>query len=247
MVDTPATEPVDGPEPPLLISLHMPKTAGISFGSALQEHFAQRYLADYSDFPLNTPLLERHRRAIDACLHIQDADFQEFDCIHGHFLPVKYLLLADRRPCRFIAWVREPVARLVSHYHYWFDVYDPHSPDTRELHRRVVEEQWPLERFCLCPELRNVYSQFLWGFPLEQFAFIGITEHFESDLRELSAGFLDGRLPARSLNQRQSREVRGREAELSGSQRRRVEEWHAADMAVYRRALAIRSDRLATR
>ena len=130
MADTPATEPVAGNTPPLLISLHMPKTAGVSFGAALQEYFGQRYLGDYSDFPLNTPTLERHRQAIDACLHAKDGDFKDVSCIHGHFLPAKYLLLADRRPCRFITWLREPVARLVSHYHYWFDFYDPKSPDT---------------------------------------------------------------------------------------------------------------------
>ncbi len=32
----------------------------------------------------------------------------------------------------------------------------------------MVEEEWTLERFCLEPELKNLYSQFLWGFPLKK-------------------------------------------------------------------------------
>jgi hypothetical protein len=132
--------------------------------------------------------------------------------------------------------MRDPVARLISHYHYWYDAYDPEAFDTRPLHRRVVEERWSLEKFCLSDELRNLYSQYLWGFPLERFDFIGIMEDYEADLRRFSLGFLGSELPAREVNTRQS--PRPREDELDGALRARVEEWHAADMALYQRALA---------
>ena len=42
-----------------------------------------------------------------------------------------------------------------------------------------MEKGWSLERFCLGPEVRNIYSQFLYGFLLEYFSFIGTTEFYE--------------------------------------------------------------------
>ena len=216
----------------------MPKTAGNSFKVVLEEHFGAAMKSDYADYPLNVAPAERHRRAVEGCLALANAkaDLKNLRCIHGHFLPVKYLLLADSRPTVYVTWMRDPIARLVSHYHYWYDVYDPDSPDTRPLHRRVVEEQWSLEKFCLAPRMRNLYSQFLWGFPLERFDFIGITENYEADLRSFSLDYLGSELQARVVNMRKSPRPEG--AELNGRLRKRVEKWHAADVDLYRRALA---------
>lgn len=223
--------------PPLIVSLHMPKTAGNSFKVVLNEHFGEAMKNDYADYPLNVALRERHRQAISACLETaEDVGYKNIRCIHGHFLPLKYLLLADFRPTVFVAWMRDPMARLVSHYHYWYDAYDPTSPDTRPLHRRVVEEQWSLEKFCLSSDMRNLYSQFLWGFPLERFDFIGITENYETDLRAFSLGYLGSELQVRVVNRRKSPSSKG--AELAGRLRKRVEKWHAADVDLYQRALA---------
>jgi hypothetical protein len=231
---------------PLIVSLHMPKTAGNSFKAVLDEHFGDALKNDYADYPINVTPRDRHRQAVAACLTVALEDnYRDIRCIHGHFLPIKYLLLADLRPTVFVAWMREPMARLVSHYHYWYDAYDPDSPDTRPLHRRVVEEQWSLEQFCLSPDMRNLYSQFLWGFPLERFDFIGITENYESDLRAFSLGYLGNELQARLVNQRKSPPATGGE-ELTGRLRSRVEKWHAADVDLYQRARAASAARRVT-
>jgi hypothetical protein len=213
----------------------MPKTAGNSFKVVLDEHFGEAMHHDYADYPLNVAPEERHRQAVEGCLATAMEEYENIQCIHGHFLPLKYLLLADLRPTIFIAWMRDPMERLVSHYHYWYDAYDPKSPDTRPLHRRVVEEQWSLEKFCLSPDMRNLYNQFLWGFPLERFDFIGITENYEADLRAFSLGYLGSALQARVVNRRKSPQ---RGAELTGQLRKKVEKWHAADVDLYQRALA---------
>lgn len=226
-------------ELPLIVSLHLPKTAGNSLLAVLDEHFGDAILHDYLDYPMNTEPRERHRRAVEGCLAAAGSPqaYRDLRCIHGHFLPLKYLLLADSRPTVFVAWLRDPVERLVSHYHYWYDHYDPGSPDTRPLHRRVVEEQWSLERFCLSDEMRNLYGEFLWGFPLERFDFIGITENYEADLRAFSLEFLGSEFPARVVNERRSPGAGS--AELGDSLRERVERWHAADIDLYRRAVAV--------
>jgi hypothetical protein len=229
----------------MLISIHMPKTAGLSFRSTLEDHFGDGFMPDYDDYPLAHPPFERHNRALACSKAVLGRDFQATECIHGHFLPVKYLLLADIRPCQFVTWVREPVARLVSHYYYWQRTYDTQSDRTSSLHRRVVEEQWSLEDFCLAPELRNVYTQFFWAFPLQQLNFLGITEFFEEDLRYFSTLFLGAEAEPRYLNQRDMAAEQGWVTGLEPAIRARVEAYHEEDMSLYQEALLMRERRLA--
>jgi hypothetical protein len=166
------------------------------------------------------------------------------DCIHGHFLPLKYLALSATLPCTFVTWLREPLARLVSHYHYWQRSYDPTSELTSALHRRVIEEGWSLEQFCLAPELRNVYSEFLWGFPPECLDFIGITEFFPVDLRYFSHEIMGNKMRPHTLNQRAGSDAAASGAEINPARRSQIELFHAADIALYRRALQLRQARL---
>ncbi len=228
----------------MLISIHMPKTAGLSFRATLEEHFGDGFLPDYEDFPLAHPPFERHDLALQYSKGVTGRDLSRVNCIHGHFLPVKYLLLADTRPCHFVTWLRNPVERLVSHYHYWQRTYDPASDRTSSLHSRVVEEGWTLEDFCLAPELRNVYTQFLWAFPLQHLDFLGITEHFDEDLRYFSTVFLGKKAEPRYLNQRELAAEETWMEELSASTRAQIEAYHEEDHVLYREALLMREQRL---
>src|SRR5262245_14846112 len=146
----------------MLISVHLPKTAGTSFGQSLADHFGDRLFKDYDDSPLNTAPMWRRASAVLGGLGNSVTSLNRHDCIHGHFLPIKYLWL--RRPVRFITWMRDPVERLASHYEFWRRSYHPHR--SQPLHRRVVEEDWSFERFYRSPEMKDVYTQFLWGFAL---------------------------------------------------------------------------------
>lgn len=182
----------------LLVSLHLPKTAGTSFGSVLKTHFGNSLLRDYADVPINTPPFERNQAAMQAAVDNAEADWSGIECIHGHFLPVKYLLLAARRELKFVTWMRDPVERVLSHYYFWRRGYDPATAPP--LHRKVVEEDWPLERFCLSDELKDLYRQFLWGFAADNFDFIGITEFFDEDFAYFSKAYLGTEVDAERLN-----------------------------------------------
>ena len=223
----------------MLISVHLAKTAGTSFAAALESHFKQRLLRDYGDYPIDTPRLKRNAMAVLNNSKVLLNGLEHVDCIHGHFLPVKYWGLARRRPATFVTWMREPVERLVSFYHFWRRNYDPTGG--KALPNRVVEENWSLERFCLAPELRNYYSQFLWRFPFERFAFVGITECFEEDLDYFGRTFLGVRLPPLRENANPSQT--GERYELDPEFRRRVEKYHAQDLQLYLQALARRNAR----
>jgi hypothetical protein len=162
------------------------------------------------------------------------------ECIHGHFLPIKYRWLPLRRPARFVTWMRDPVERLASHYHFWNRQYDPRT--ARPLHRQVVEEAWPFERFYRSPELLNVYAQFLWGFPVAAFDFIGVTEHYDEDFRF----FVEGFLGAQSLPTYRVESNAARQSALYVTDprvRAEIEALHDRDMRLYRHALRLRQRR----
>jgi len=220
----------------MIVSVHLPKTAGTSFAATLERSFGSALLRDYADLPINTPQYERNRFALQQCLLNAEKDFQRIKCVHGHFLPVKYLLLSSRCEITFVTWLRSPVERVLSHYHFWQRSFNPLT-NSPPLHRKMMEEKWSLERFCLGPEVRNLYSQFLYGFPLEYFSFIGITEFYDEDFAFFMNYFMDSSIEPERLNVG-SASANG--YQISESLRNDIEQYHSKDMSLYHRALEIR-------
>jgi len=176
----------------MIISVHLPKTAGISFEYALRKHFNKKFLRDSIDFPINKSIHERIEHAVASAIQINRKDYSGIECIHGHFMPVKYMLMACEYNPVFVTWIRNPVERVISHYYYWIDSYD--ERESPPFHRRVVEENWSLEKFCLSDQVRNIYSEFLWGFHPDNFDFIGVTEFYSADLVYFSEKFIGSQL-----------------------------------------------------
>jgi hypothetical protein len=217
---------------PLLVSLHLPKTAGTSFADALLRAYGTGLRLDYSMLPMQVPRGRRNLRALAAWrAKIQLA--AEAKAVHGHFLPVSYLPLTWRRPVTFITWLREPVQRLASHYEYWRREYRTQDP-TQPLRNRMLAEDWTFERFALGPELRNVYRQYLWGFAPERFAFVGVAERYDDEIKRLGATIGLGLEPgARKLENPE----RAGDYRVSAALRARILAHHAADAELYAWAL----------
>jgi hypothetical protein len=226
----------------VLISVHIPKTAGTSFLTAIESYYGERLLRDYSDMPINRGGVDRNLHAVRLCL--SNTLFSPLDnntaCIHGHFLPMKYRYLRTKSQKRFIVWMRDPVERIFSHYYYWVRNYNP--ADAGNLHRRVVEEEWSLERFCLSNEMRNIYSKFFWCFPIRHFGFIGITEYYDTEIEYLSREILN--IPIDELKVNTNPHKIGADHRGVESFRARVESFHRADIQLYQQALRIRKKRL---
>ena len=98
----------------MLISLHLPKTGGTSFRASLREMFGSRLLEDYCDLPLNTRPLRRKSHALIQCFALRHQRFPEFDCIHGHFLPLKYRLWQRGQVCYLDAESSRPTCLALS-------------------------------------------------------------------------------------------------------------------------------------
>lgn len=221
----------------MIISVHLPKTAGTSFAAALEHHFGAKLLRDYVDLPINTPQYDRNRKALQNSLCNAEKELRDTECIHGHFLPVKYLLLSNKRKISFVTWMRNPVERVLSHYHFWKRSFSPETAPP--LHKRVIEEKWSLERFCLGAELKNIYFQFLYGFPLEYFSFVGISEFYDDDFAFFAEHYLESFIEPKKLNV--GNEVGGHQIEES--LRNEIEQFHSKDMELYQRALENRLTR----
>lgn len=221
----------------LLVSLHMPKTAGTSFAETLRAAAGPGYLADYADLPMQHAPWRRRRDAVRGGLALRGRIGPGVTCIHGHFLALKYRIALAGRPVRYITWLREPVQRLASHYAYWRRDYDGGDP-AQPLRNRMLREDWSFERFALGPEMRNVYRQYLWGFDPARFDFIGLTEHYESDLGRLVAMLGCQPVAAAALVNPEGGEAG---YAVDPGLRRRIERHHAADLALYRRVLERRA------
>ena len=226
----------------MLISVHLPKTAGTSFEQALRSHFGEGLTLDYADKPLHHSRLHNRYTALRHALQRATAtgDRPPVTCIHGHFLPLGYRWMGAAGAPIFVTWLRDPLQRLASHYHYWRREAAPPATDT--LHRQVLDEDWSFERFALAPALRNLYQRFLWGFPLSHFAFVGISEHYADDLEAFGRQVLGTALPVAQA--RRNPDLGDMTYPTEEALRKRIEAWHAADYRLYREALALRELRL---
>lgn len=223
----------------MLVSVHLPKTAGISFKATLRAHYGDRLREDYADLPIHHSRRDRTLHAFRAGLDAVATDVSGVQCIHGHFMPLKYLPLSTTREVAFVTWMRDPIERLWSHYRYWRD--EPAPAGVRPLRRRMLDEAWSFERFAKAQELRDFYGQFLFGFPLEYFSFIGITERYDEDHAEFTRRFLGSERPAVRLNT--ARAAPAAVQTIPQALRQELESVHAGDMALYRRALELRHAR----
>lgn len=223
----------------MMVSVHLPKTAGVSFRATLEKSFGARLQQDYGDRPLHKGSFERNLLSVEAATKLYTMNLDEVACVHGHFLPVKYLLLRDRTATTFVTWMRHPVDRVVSHYEFWKREYN--ATTAGPLHKRVITEGWSLTEFCLSEEIRNLYGKFLWAFPIEYFDFIGIVESYEDDHRFFVTNYLQTSTATERLNTAPSRD---HIVELDRGFRKEVEAFHEADMRLYAIALAMREKRM---
>jgi hypothetical protein len=128
---------------------------------------------------------------------------------------------------------------MVSHYHFFKRTYNPQYAG--KLFRKVIEENWSLDQFCLSNEFRNIYTKYLVDFPLEDFLFVGITEYYNEDMIEFSNRFI-GLVPElHHVNKTESNEAG--KALADNALRQEVEAFHATDYDLYHRALDARNRR----
>lgn len=211
----------------LIVSVHIPKTGGVTFREALAAAAGGHLVLDYDDRPLAPRSLARSVRERLRRVELPP----DTRAVHGHFVASKY---RRRYPdARFVTWLRDPVERLASHYYYWLREPDPKNATCR----RLLEENLTLAQFAELSEMRDVHARFLGGVPVEDFAFVGLTESFDEGMALFERLFgipAQAEAPRRNANP----ERRGERYELAPDVREAVARANAADLALYARARA---------
>jgi hypothetical protein len=171
----------------MYISVHIPKTAGTAFFNDLEFIFKQNLCCDYKE-PYNlvdiyTPNLNQRYLRLVKKLQYSKRHRQSLKitdrCIHGHFPSGKYI--SHYPDAKFIAWFRDPVQRLVSHYHHW-----KRNPDmAHTVCRFLHQENLSLLEFAKLDVMQNLQSRYFEHKHLEKLWFAGITENYDSQIKKL--------------------------------------------------------------
>lgn len=156
--------------PVMVISVHIPKCAGTSFGTTLRSCYRERLWENYGR------IFSREQ----ARPGVVPAGTR---CIHGHFLADAF---DDLFPSReLITWLRHPVERVVSTYHHFL-----RTPDFRDdCCRALYEHKLTLREFADLDWMRNTASRYASGKVCSDFAFVGLVERFEESLLQFHARF----------------------------------------------------------
>jgi len=171
-----------------IISVHIPKTAGTTFGQVLAQIYGDTQVI------FDNPQLD--------CINQIPAIEPQLRAIHGHFPVGKY---AGHFPhAKRIVWLRHPINRILSHYFYLKSFSEVHNNDP--IHRLVLEQQISVVEFAEQEGMFNVLSGFTDGLPLVDFYFVGIQEYFVDDLRDLAMMMGWQQLDVGSFNQNPHKE-----------------------------------------
>ena len=230
----------------MLISVHIPKTAGSSFREYLRLSCPENLILDYGD-PIYIPDIARNAFVTlsRAWNKIQNHQLSRPDhankIIHGHFITYKYASIRNNTDTKYITWLRDPIERIISQYYFWYRHY---TPETRSpLHKKIVEENWSLEKFCLSQQLQNIYAKFFWKFPIDHFSFIGITECYDTDLQYFANRFLNDQTPTIIYGNENPNKKADYIDSLEPQLIKKIRAFHAEDFKIYETALRLRDQR----
>jgi len=165
-----------------LISIHVPKTAGTSFGYILIDIYKDNYGKHYQQ-PLkkNTPkflhkLIQNKYDNTPNILCKKDIT-KNIKCIHGHMTYNKYKSDFNIKNVKLITWVRNPIERLISLYYF-----------RKFNNKRTIKEMVKYDNFMEWIKDVNDEDISMLNYinNINDFYFIGLTEHFKQDISILS-------------------------------------------------------------
>ncbi|MGA2185827.1 MAG: hypothetical protein ABSH47_22640 [Bryobacteraceae bacterium] len=217
----------------MIVAIHVPKTAGMSFRLRLAASYGGRMLQDYEDWigwdDLNLSA-ERTRNQRDQLL-------RDYDLIYGHFIADKYAGLFPTTD--LTAFFRNPYQQAASHYQFL----QRHPEIDHPLIRAFHELRPSLPE--LIAELPDFQLRYLGRTPLEDLTMVGLTEQYERSVALFEAVF-GRKLPPETERGHANPNRQGHSYEIDPAVRRAVDVHRAGDVELYRRACE-RFGRLAAR
>jgi SAM-dependent methyltransferase len=150
-----------------LISVYIPETAGATFGELLKVHFGDRICLHYYH-------PNRYDAFTSSLVRIESIP-TDVECLHGHFLARRFL--DQYQGAKLVTWLRDPVERVVSEYERL-----KANPDPQSGLSQLIAAGASLLDFAENEYARDTQARYLDGVPLDQFAFVGVSERFVKEL-----------------------------------------------------------------
>jgi len=194
------------------LSIHIPKTAGVSIRNILKEHFGPGFVAYYWEIT-------------DAWGRVLDQVPPDATCVHGHYQTDQLIRQFPR--AELITWVRDPVERVVSSYHHRLRDPDFKHPVCHELHQKKLS----LTEYAALPLVRNEMTRYFGSKKPEDFLFVGLVEDFEPSLR-LMARLLGIPAPSARRDNANPEKPSGR-YQLDPAVRREIQATNEQDAELY--------------
>lgn len=226
-----------------LLSIHIPKTGGSSFQKTLQalygEDAFQRLDFTVRERDGRPRMLATNRtsQALLDQLHHRGELPAATRVLHGHFHYEDFARFFEvPATCQVVTWLRDPVQRIVSNYHYLLSQFDDqvqHTPLSRQLFKRLVKS---LPEFASHPRDTNLYADYLRGRELADYDFVGIIEAYGEELVRLGHVLGKADLPQFEVNK-----ARGKAPALDSAQETALAALNQGNLAVYSRALALKA------
>ena len=213
-----------------LISVHLPKTAGTTFGQKILPQIYQRDKILYDSHSLPIETLIREGKFTTKTL-----------AIHGHFPAKKY-----REYCpnaKMVIWLRNPILLLISAY-YFLSSFTDNFFDKN--HQYVVENKLNFSDFLNQPFIDNTASNyFAKEMKLTDFYFVGIQEFFRDDLNDLKnmLGWPTLKVSVANRNFYDNYQAKVIDILNNPSLVKKILSIQSADMELYQEALSLRSQR----
>lgn len=162
----------------IIISLHVPKTAGTSLLLNFKYAYGDRAVQIDYDASLNL----RGYSLVPIDLKKQSCSIpNHVKVIHGHFLPEKYNHID---PAFRLTFLRHPVQNIISIFFYWRK-YIPSIPSL--LFDDFKTQKFNILELARSPLIRYAYSNTLFGrFDMARFNFIGRYENLHEEYKVLS-------------------------------------------------------------
>jgi hypothetical protein len=214
----------------MLLSIHVPKTAGNSFREALMAAFRDRLMRDYGDWAgFDTPAANARRILREEAMRARrDELFRTYDAIHGHFIADKYKGLFPNE--QFIAFFRDPFQQSLAHY--YFLLRNPQRPHPEE--KAFHDAKMTLLDYLEWDALRNQQSKFLGSVSIDDLAFVGLSEEYPKSLELFKSMFGCDLGEQRFENVNGDRT--GTEYPIDAQVRAAVRKYRPADIELYARA-----------
>lgn len=214
-----------------LISVHVPKTAGSTFGYEIlpQVYKPEEILYDNDFLPISN-VIETRKLKTTAKV------------IHGHFAATKYLEHCPN--AKIVTVLRNPIILLISAYYFWMSFSMDNITD--QNHRYVVEHKLSFEDFVEQDFTCNIVDNyFVKNMKLTDFYFVGIQEFFKDDLNYLKNKLGWPPLKVSTLNRNSYENYPNKVMEILTNQSlvKNIIAINSADMKLYQEALNLRHQR----